>query len=90
MRGSTDMADVSWRIPAIHPWVGINCPDYVLHSSEFAEKTVSREGNLFILRCSKALAATAIAVSYTHLGNTHFVGELCGRHYAHFFYSVFT
>lgn len=60
MRGSTDMADVSWRIPAIHPWVGINCPDYVLHSSEFAEKTVSREGNLFILRCSKALAATAI------------------------------
>ena len=60
LKASTDMADVSWRVPAIHPWVGMNCPDCVLHSSEFAEKTVSACGDLFIRRCSKALAATAI------------------------------
>ena len=62
IKGSTDMADVSWRVPSIHPWVGLDCPDLALHSSEFADRTISSHGDTFLEKCSKALAATAIEI----------------------------
>ena len=60
--GSTDMADVSWRVPAIHPWVGLNCPGTELHSAGFAEKTLTADADLFMERCSKVLACTAAEI----------------------------
>lgn len=62
VKGSTDMADVSWRIPSIHPWVGLDCPDVALHSREFADRTISAYGDVFLEKCCKALAATAIEI----------------------------
>lgn len=56
--GSTDMADVSWRVPAIHPWVGLNCQGTELHTQAFAERTLSPEADQFLARCAKALACT--------------------------------
>ena len=60
--GSTDMGDVSHRIPSIHPWVGLDCSDLVLHSREFADVTVSQKADEYIERCCKALACTAMNI----------------------------
>ena len=60
--GSTDMGDVSWRIPAIHPWVGLHCPEIPLHTEAFAEKTLSPEADAFLSRCSGAMACTAAEI----------------------------
>ena len=60
--GSTDMGDVSWRIPAIHPWVGLYCPEIPLHTEAFAEKTLSPGADAFLSRCSRALACTAAEI----------------------------
>lgn len=59
---STDMGDVSHVIPAIHPWIGLGCPDLQLHSAEFAEITVTREADLAIKRGAEALAMTGADV----------------------------
>lgn len=60
--GSTDMGDVSQRRPAIHPWIGLNCPQYQLHSREFADMTVTRAGDDAIEYGAKALALTGAEV----------------------------
>ena len=62
IRASTDMADVSLRIPAIHTWVGMDCPELALHTQAFAEKTISPAADTFLLRSSCALASTALDV----------------------------
>lgn len=56
--GSTDMGDVSHVVPAIHPWLGLNCPDLLLHSREFAERTLSPDGDAAIKYGAEALAMT--------------------------------
>lgn len=60
--GSTDMGDVSWEVPAIHPYVKITGDDVAGHSREFAEASNSAEGRRAMLASAKALAATAIDV----------------------------
>lgn len=60
--GSTDMGDVSWEVPAIHPYVRIAGDDVAGHSREFAEASNSAEGRRAMLASAKALAATAIDV----------------------------
>ncbi len=56
--GSTDMADVSYRVPAIHPWVGMDCPQYQLHSKEFADLTITEAGDRALRLGASALALT--------------------------------
>lgn len=60
--GSTDMGDVSQRRPAIHPWIGLNCPQYQLHSREFADVTITAAGDAAIAYGAKALALTGAEV----------------------------
>lgn len=62
LSGSTDMGDVSYRIPSIHPWPGLDCPQYLLHSKGFCEATITEKGDKFIERCGKAMALTAVDV----------------------------
>ncbi len=62
MNGSTDMGDVSHRIPSIHPWVGLNMPELALHTREFAEATVSTEGINMMMRSILALSYTGYDV----------------------------
>ncbi|HEX5616036.1 MAG TPA: M20 family metallopeptidase [Acidimicrobiia bacterium] len=60
--GSTDMGNVSYALPAIHPVIGM-CPlDIAGHTTEFAEWAVSESGDLAVLDGAKALAMTAIDV----------------------------
>lgn len=61
-RGSSDIGNVSQIVPTIHPHVpigaGIN-----IHSSAFAQATVSPQGDRAVLEGAMALAMTAIDLS---------------------------
>ena len=54
--GSTDMGDVSHVIPAIHPLIGLNCPEYNLHTIEFREQTMTKAGDDAVKNGALALA----------------------------------
>ncbi|MCR5481345.1 MAG: M20 family metallopeptidase [Clostridia bacterium] len=56
--GSIDMGNVSYRCPAIHPWVGLGDEALVLHSKEFADRTVTDSGKKALALAAKALAFT--------------------------------
>lgn len=60
MNGSTDMGDVSYRVPSIHPWVGMDCEGYTLHSKEFADLTISEKGDRLLRDGAISLAYTAL------------------------------
>ena len=59
---STDMGDVSHRVPAIHPWLGLDCPELLLHSEEFAKETITEKADKVIECGAKALALTGLEV----------------------------
>lgn len=58
--GSTDMGNVSFAIPALHPQYSIAERDIVAHTSEFAEVTASDYANERTLEMAVALAFTCI------------------------------
>jgi amidohydrolase len=58
--GSTDMGDVSWEVPAIHPLIGITEHDAPLHSREFAVASCSESARRAMLAAAKAVAATCL------------------------------
>ena len=60
--GATDMGDVSHRVPAIHPWIGMECPDFDLHTKEFAEATIQSAGDRAIELGAKAMALTGLDI----------------------------
>ncbi|HEY3688115.1 MAG TPA: amidohydrolase [Streptosporangiaceae bacterium] len=57
--GSTDLGNVSLRVPAIHPMVGIAPPGVALHTAEFAEYTASPSADAAVVDGAVALAGTA-------------------------------
>lgn len=61
--GSTDMGNVSLRVPTIHPMLDIEAPGISLHTAEFAAAAVSAAADRAIVDGAFGLAATAIAVA---------------------------
>ncbi len=57
--GSTDMGNVSYRVPSIHPMLACAPPDVVIHNPEFAKWARSEQGDAAALDGAKALALTA-------------------------------
>lgn len=59
--GSTDMGNVSHKIPAIHPYISI-APKHSIsgHTVEFREATLSEKGKEATLLAAKAIAFTVI------------------------------
>ncbi len=58
--GSTDMGDVSHRVPAIHAWVAIcNAGETTCHQHAFAECARSERGMTGMLLAAKSMASTA-------------------------------
>jgi len=62
LRASTDMGDVSQRIPSIHPWVSLRCPDAVLHSEEFAKATMAPYAEEYLRKSATAIALTGAEI----------------------------
>ncbi|WP_085993464.1 M20 family metallopeptidase [Oceanobacillus senegalensis] len=60
--GSIDMGNVSHVVPAIHPYIGLNKPGLVHHTTEFADKTVSEDGCETLVSGVLALAQTGFDV----------------------------
>lgn len=53
---STDMGNVSQRLPGLHPFVGITGAGGALHTREFAEHAASGEGYRLMDDCAVAMA----------------------------------
>ena len=60
--GSTDMGNVSHRVPSIHPMIACAPPSVVIHNPEFAKWAGSETGDKAVIDGAKALAMTAIDV----------------------------
>ena len=57
---STDMGNVSYLVPSIHPLLAISPPSVSLHSTEFAEWAAGPEGDRAVLDGAKAMAMTVV------------------------------
>jgi amidohydrolase len=58
--GSTDMGNVSHRVPSIHPMLAAAPPHCAIHNAEFAEHAGAAIGDAAALDGAKALAMTAL------------------------------
>lgn len=58
--GSTDMGNVSYRVPSIHPMIAIAPANVVIHNPEFARWAKSDRGDKGVIDGAKAMAMTAI------------------------------
>jgi len=56
--GSTDMANVSHEVPAIHPYIAISSKKVTGHSRDMADATISDEGHKGLAVGAKSIAAT--------------------------------
>jgi hypothetical protein len=56
---STDMGNVSYLVPSIHPMVKVADSTVSLHSSTFAEAAASLAGERAVCDAAKAMAMTA-------------------------------
>jgi len=63
LAGSTDMANVSLRIPTIHPLLGIETHGAVNHQPEFTAAAAGPSADRAVLDGAIAMARTAIAVA---------------------------
>jgi len=63
LSGSTDMANVSLRIPTIHPMLGIESGGAVNHQPEFAAAAINPSADRAVLDGAAAMARTAIALA---------------------------
>jgi amidohydrolase len=60
IQGSTDMGNVSWRVPSIHPMLAAAPLHCTIHNAEFAKWAASELGDAAALDGAKALAMTAL------------------------------
>lgn len=60
--GSLDLGNVSHLVPSVHAWVGFNDPHLVVHTREFADRTVSPKGRDLLYRGACTLAMSACDV----------------------------
>lgn len=60
--GSIDMGNVSQVVPAIHPYISMNNPDLVFHTTEFADQTITADGKQTLHDGALSLASTGYDV----------------------------
>lgn len=60
--GSTDMGNVSYLMPSIHPMIKVAPEGVAIHTEEFAACAVSESGDLGVLHGAKTLAMTALDI----------------------------
>ena len=58
--GSTDMGNVSYVVPSIHPMIKVAPDDVVIHTPDFAEYARGPSGDAAVLDGAKVLAMTAL------------------------------
>ncbi|MGD0142461.1 MAG: M20 family metallopeptidase [Rhizomicrobium sp.] len=58
--GSTDMGNVSHRVPSIHPMLAVAPAGVIIHNAEFARWAASDRGDAAVIDGAKTLAMTAL------------------------------
>ncbi len=58
--GSTDMGNVSYAVPSIHPMIKVAPDDVPIHTPAFAEHARGPSGDVAVIDGAKALAMTAV------------------------------
>jgi amidohydrolase len=58
--GSTDMGNVSHRVPSIHPMLAVAPSNVIIHNAEFARWAASDRGDAAVIDGAKSLAFTAL------------------------------
>lgn len=58
--GSTDLGNISYRMPSIHPMIACSPPHVTIHNAEFEKWAGSEQGDAAALDGAKALAMTAL------------------------------
>jgi len=58
--GSTDMGNVSHRLPSIHPCLGVAPLNVIIHNAEFARHAVSPKGDQAVIDGAKSMAMTVL------------------------------
>lgn len=58
--GSTDMGNVSHRVPSIHPMLGVAPGGVIIHNPEFTRYAASEAGDQAVIDGAKSLAMTAL------------------------------
>jgi len=56
--GSTDMGNVSYEVPSIHPMIAVSPPHISIHTPEFAGYATGAPGDAAVLDGAKAMAMT--------------------------------
>jgi metal-dependent amidase/aminoacylase/carboxypeptidase family protein len=56
--GSTDMGNVSYVVPSIHPMIKVGPAHVSIHSQEFASYTASADGDAAVVDGAKAMGMT--------------------------------
>ncbi len=57
---STDMGNVSYRVPSIHPLIAVAPPHVSIHNPEFARYAASQAGDRAVIDGAKAMAMTTL------------------------------
>ena len=60
--GSLDLGNVSYQAPCVHGWFGFEDPNLVVHSKEFADRTVTEDGRQMLKRSAATMALTGVDV----------------------------
>ncbi|MBD7996899.1 M20 family metallopeptidase [Arthrobacter sp. Sa2CUA1] len=60
LAASTDFGNISYRVPGIHPLIGISSPDIALHTREFADAAGSAAAGRAAVDGAAGLALTAL------------------------------
>lgn len=60
LTGSTDLGNLSFRMPAMHPMIGLEDPGLSLHTADFATAAGSPAGDRAVLDGAVGLALTAL------------------------------
>ncbi|HLU57243.1 MAG TPA: M20 family metallopeptidase [Pseudonocardia sp.] len=60
LTGSTDLGNLSYRMPAIHPMIAVSEPTVALHTAAFAEAAGGPAGDLAVRDGAVGLALTAV------------------------------
>jgi metal-dependent amidase/aminoacylase/carboxypeptidase family protein len=58
--GSTDMGNISYLVPSIHPMIKVAADGVAIHTLEFAEWARSADGDKAVLDGAKAMAMTIV------------------------------
>ncbi|ROZ50327.1 M20 family peptidase [Rhodococcus sp. WS3] len=78
-QGSTDMGNVSHIVPTIHPTIGYDCGDTIMHNPEFTRYGITTQADRAVLDGGLAMAWTAIGLATDEAHRTDLLTRLTAR-----------